>query len=82
MIRKEMVIRVAEGLHARPAAEFVRLCVESGSEVLVRRIDGQSANGSSILGLLTLGLKTGDLVIIEAPDSAETLVDDLVSLLG
>jgi phosphocarrier protein HPr len=82
MIRKEMVIRVAEGLHARPAAEFVRLCVESGVEVLVRRIDGQSASGNSILGLLTLGLKTGDLVIIEAPDSAETLVDDLVSLLG
>jgi phosphotransferase system HPr (HPr) family protein len=82
MIRREVVIRVAEGLHARPAAEFVRLCVESGVEVLVRRIDGQSANGNSILGLLTLGLKTGDLVIIEAPDSAETLVADLVSLLG
>lgn len=82
MIRREVVIRVAEGLHARPAAEFVRLCVESGVEVLVRRIDGQSSNGNSILGLLTLGLKTGDLVIIEGPDSAETLVDDLVSLLG
>jgi phosphotransferase system HPr (HPr) family protein len=82
MIRREAVIRVAEGLHARPAAEFVRLCVESGVEVQVRRSDGKSASGWSILAILTLGLKAGDLIVIEAPDSAETLVSDLVSLLG
>jgi phosphotransferase system HPr (HPr) family protein len=82
MIRKEVTIRVAEGLHARPAAEFVRLCVESGVEVLVRKSDGKSASGSSILGVLTLGLRKGDVVIIEAPDSTQALVDALVSLIG
>jgi hypothetical protein len=35
-----------------------------------------------MLSLLTLGLKRGEVAIIEAPDSAETLVEDLVSLLG
>ncbi len=82
MIRKELVIRVPEGLHARPAAEFVRLCQESAVDVQVRRTDGKSASGLSILGILTLGLRRGDIVVIEAPDSAETLVESLVSLLG
>jgi phosphotransferase system HPr (HPr) family protein len=82
MIRKEVVIRVAEGLHARPAAEFVRLCTEAGDDVQVRRTDGKQASGKSILAILTLGLRRGDIAIIEAPDSAETLVDKLVSLLG
>ncbi|MEY2677304.1 MAG: hypothetical protein RL510_1324 [Actinomycetota bacterium] len=82
MIRKEVVIRVEEGLHARPAAEFVRLCQKAGEPVTVRRTDGRNASGSSMLSLLTLGLKRGEVAIIEAPDSAETLVEDLVSLLG
>lgn len=82
MIRREVVIRVPEGLHARPAAEFSRLCTESAIEVTVRRIDGKHANGASILAIMTLGLRMGDIAIIEAPDSAETLVDKLVSLLG
>lgn len=82
MIRKEVVIRVPEGLHARPAAEFVRLCTEANVDVQVRRTDGKQASGKSILAILTLGLRKGDIVVIEAPDSAETLVDNLVSLLG
>jgi phosphocarrier protein len=82
MIVREVVIRVAEGLHARPAAEFARLCTESGVDVLVRKTDGKQASGKSILAILTLGLRKGDIAIIEAPDSAETLVDKLVSLLG
>ena len=82
MIRKEVVIRVAEGLHARPAAEFVRLCTEAGVDVQVRRTDGKQASGKSILAILTLGLRRGDIAIIEAPDSAETLVENLISLLG
>ena len=82
MIRQDVVIRVPEGLHARPATEFVRLCTESGVEVLVRKSDGKSAIGSRILGVLTLGLRKGEVVTIEAPDSAQTLVDALVSLIG
>ena len=35
-----------------------------------------------MLAVLTLGLKKGDLVTIEAPDSAKTLVDNLKALLG
>jgi len=82
MIRKEVVIRVTEGLHARPATEFVRLCNESGVDVLVRKSNGKSASGTSMLGILTLGLRKGEVVTIEAPDSAQTLVDALVSLIG
>ena len=82
MIRREVAIQVAEGLHARPAAEFARLCAESGVDVLVRRTDGKTASGASILSIMTLGLRKGEIAIIEAPDSAETLVDNLVSLIG
>lgn len=82
MIRVEVVIRVPEGLHARPAAEFVRLCAESGEAVRISRSDGRSASGSSMLSVLTLGLKPGEVAIIEAPDSAKTLVEKLQALLG
>jgi phosphotransferase system HPr (HPr) family protein len=82
MISLRVNLQAAEGLHARPAAEFVRMVQESGLKITVRRLDGRSADGGSILSLLTLGIKRGEVAIIEAPDSAETLVNNLAALLG
>lgn len=82
MISRRVTVKAAEGLHARPAAEFVRLVQESGLQITVKRLDGRSADGGSILSLLTLGIKRGEVAVIEAQDSAETLVNRLEALLG
>ena len=81
MVQARVRIAPAEGLHARPAAEFVRLAAKGS--VTLTRADGKVANGASILEVLTLGLKQGDFVTIRVSGpNAETLLSELVALLG
>jgi len=74
----EVVLADPEGLHARPAAELVKLAGRFRSSV---RVNGTDAR--SLLGILALGLRTGDSVRIEAagPDAGEA-VDAVTDLLG
>jgi phosphotransferase system HPr (HPr) family protein len=76
-------IAPAEGLHARPAAEFARLAMKPDHRVSVGKVESKLVNGASILEILTLGLKQGDLAFIEVtgPDE-ENLLAELVALLG
>lgn len=57
-------IENAEGLHTRPAAAFVKLAQQFGAQIRVRR-GNFSADGKSILGILSLGLKKGSPVTIQ-----------------
>lgn len=83
MVSAQVRISPAEGLHARPAAEFVRLAARTSHEVRVTRSDGKSANGASILEVLTLGLRQGEIatVTVSGPEE-ETLLAELIALLG
>ncbi|MFE5210841.1 HPr family phosphocarrier protein [Streptomyces sp. NPDC056600] len=65
----ERRVRVAapDGLHARPAARFVRAVQDSGLPVRVARADGAGVgpvNGGSILGVLGLGVRRGEEVVL------------------
>ena len=62
------------GLHARPAALFVKAVKAFQAEILVRCGDG-SASGKSILSLMVLGARPGDVltIIAEGPDAAAAL---------
>ena len=64
MVRAEIVVAVPEGLHARPAAEFVKLATCAEHTVQVSRMGGVLVRGDSMLALLGLGIKFGDLLII------------------
>lgn len=66
----------ADGLHARPAAEFVKLATSLGARVTVNGKDARS-----LLGILSLGLMQGATVEIatEEPDGI-VAVDRLVKL--
>lgn len=84
--RRTVTIVNPSGLHARPAAELSRLAgsVESSVRILA---GVRSANASSVLGILTLGIETGDTVDIEChgPDAEAdltTLVEAVRSGLG
>ncbi len=81
MIRKEIVIRNRNGLHARPAAQFVKLAAGSQSEVWVEK-EGSRVNGRSIMGMMLLSAEQGANLIIElnGPDEEElwTKINELV----
>ena len=69
------------GLHLRAAAAFVKLAERYQADVHVER-DGQSANGKSIIALVTLAALKGVAIRISAdgPD-AEEAVGELVRLI-
>jgi phosphocarrier protein len=55
---KEIVIQNRNGLHARPAAIFVKISSRYRAEVWVEK-DGERVNGKSIMGLMMLAAGQG-----------------------
>lgn len=65
MARLEVLINTDEGLHARPASEFVRLAASARGMVRISRPGGAQVDGKSMLGVLSLGFKKGERAVIE-----------------
>ncbi|MEY2499861.1 MAG: phosphocarrier protein HPr [Verrucomicrobiota bacterium] len=80
-IEKEITVINRLGLHARPAAMFVRIASRYRSEVWVEK-EGEKINGKSIMGLMMLAAGQGSKLIIrcEGPD-AEKAMEDLEALI-
>ncbi len=55
-ITKNLTIRSSVGLHARPAAEFVKIAQEFVGEVVIS-YNEQEVDGKSMIGILKLGIK-------------------------
>ena len=82
MARREATIGSRVGLHARPAAIFVQASTAAGVPVKVGKPGGALVDARSMLGVLALGAKNGDTVVLEAEgDGAEGALDALVVLL-
>lgn len=82
MVEKEAVVVPEAGLHARPAALFVKEAKGYGSDIVVIK-DGREANAKSSLKLMTLGARHGDRLLIRAEgDDEEEAVDALVAILS
>lgn len=64
------------GLHARPAAMFVKISSRYRAEVWVEK-DGERVNGKSIMGLMMLAAGKGSklMVITEGADAEKALVE-------
>lgn len=76
----EVRIRNRLGMHARPAAQFVRCAARYGCEVYVTR-DGIEINGKSIMGVMMLAAEQGALITIRAVgEDAERAVRELARL--
>jgi len=70
------------GLHARPAAEFVKTASRFRSEISVKK-DEDFVNGKSILGVMTIAAEFGSELTIRAEgDDAEAAVTALVELVA
>ena len=77
----ELMVQIANplGLHARPAAEFVKLASRFSSHVSVEK-DGLEVNGKSIMGVMMLAAECGSSLKIrttgaDAEEAARALVD-------
>ena len=72
LVKKEIVVKNKQGLHARPAALFVQIANKFDSRITVTR-DKEEVNGKSIMGILMLGAEKDSIIIIEA-DGQDALV--------
>lgn len=74
MVRGTCVVEPLVGLHARPAADFVRLASLSKHTVTISNRVGKRASGTSILAVLSLGAKHGEELTIEVDGDDEVNV--------
>ena len=80
-MERELTVLNKLGLHARPAAEFVR-CARKFKATIDIRKDGERFSAASILDLLSANLDCGSMMILEAegPD-AEAALNELAALI-
>ncbi len=68
------------GLHARPAAELVKIAYQFESEIWIRKDDFE-VNGKSIMGVMMLAAECGSEITIRASgDDADAAVNALAAL--
>jgi phosphocarrier protein len=80
-IEKEVTIVNRLGLHARPAAMFVRIASRHRAEIWVAK-EGEEINGKSIMGLMMLAAGQGSKLRIrcDGPD-ADKAMEELEELI-
>ncbi len=82
MITKKLTILNKLGIHARPAAQFVRVASRFHADVTVEK-DDESVDGKSIMGLMMLAVGCGAeiTVIADGADEAQAMaaLEELVA---
>ncbi len=75
-VEKEVTIVNRLGMHARPAAMFVRVASRFRCEVWVEK-EGEQINGKSIMGLMMLAAGQGSKLLVrcEGPDADRAMAD-------
>jgi phosphocarrier protein HPr len=75
-VEKDVPIINRLGLHARPAAMFVRIASRYRCEIWVSK-EGEEVNGKSIMGLMMLAAGQGSKLHIrcDGPDANKALAD-------
>ena len=82
MIERTVRIVNKNGLHARPAAEIVKLASRYQSDITLVR-DDLEVNGKSIMGVMMLAAEFGSSLVLRAagPDAEQAVValSDLIA---
>ena len=81
MIKTSVVVRSDRGFDGRPIALLVQKASQYASKVYIQ-VGEKNINAKSIMGMMSLGLDTGEMVtvIADGPDE-ETAVDDIAKYL-
>lgn len=81
MADRTLAVASAHGLHARPAALFVKEVADSGQTVQLTKGE-RSVSAASILGVVSLGIEHGDEVTLSVEgDRADAVLDELSAFL-
>ena len=59
-LSKDLTVKSSVGLHARPAAEFVKLAQQFNGTVTIDK-NGNEVDGKSMIGILKLAIKQGEI---------------------
>lgn len=82
MAERKVVVASTSGLHARPAAVFAKAASEQVVAVTIEKEGGSAVPASSVLSLMTLGVKFGEVVVLRAEgEGCELALDVLVKVL-
>ncbi|MCL4787846.1 MAG: HPr family phosphocarrier protein [Verrucomicrobia bacterium] len=78
---KELTVQNKLGIHARPAAMFVKTANRFACDIFVEK-DGEKVNGKSIMGLMMLAAGPGSKLTVhaEGPNASEA-ISELENLL-
>ncbi len=71
-LTKEFQVANKLGIHARPAAMFVKIANRFACEIFVEK-DGEKVNGKSIMGLMMLAAGPGSKILIHAAGADASL---------
>ncbi|KQR12391.1 HPr family phosphocarrier protein [Cellulomonas sp. Leaf334] len=67
-MQRSVVVALPEGLHARPAAQFVAAAGQLPTKVTIAKTGGTPVATASILAIMTLGVGAGDEVVLATAD--------------
>lgn len=81
MAKKDFTILNKLGIHARPAAQFVKTANRFKSDIFVEK-DGEEVDGKSIMGLMMLAAGHGSVIAVSADgEDAEAALEALGDLI-
>ena len=70
MVKISIKIELSSGLEARPAAMLVQVASQYDSKIYLEA-DSKRVNAKSIMGMMTLGLVTGEEITLSANSEEE-----------
>ncbi|MEW6306783.1 MAG: HPr family phosphocarrier protein [Verrucomicrobiota bacterium] len=80
-VTKELTVINKLGIHARPAAMFVKIANRFESEIFVEK-DGEQVNGKSIMGLMMLAAGPSSKIRVHASgNDATQAINEIEALL-
>lgn len=76
MLEKKIIVQLEHGLHARPAATFVKKASSFASDIQLVKKE-KTVNGKSIMGVMAAAIGKGEVVtlIADGVDEAEAIVE-------
>lgn len=76
MLEKKIIVQLEHGLHARPAATFVKKASSFASDIQLVKKE-KTVNGKSIMGVMAAAIGKGEVVtlISDGVDEEEAIVE-------
>ena len=82
MVERSVEVLNSHGIHARPAAEIVKVAGKFRANITIIR-DDLEVNGKSIMGVMMLAAECGAIIILRADgEDEQAAVDALAALVA